>query len=99
MKIRVLCLTVASLLAISSCAKPDPEADERVRILRAQLQQASAQIQDLQKQVHDQQEQLDLKIGACCTSGAVPAAANETDSTTDDDDKDVGNDTSDSTAP
>jgi hypothetical protein len=89
---------MASLLIASACAKPDPEADERVRILRAQLQQASAQIQDLQKQVHDQQDQLDLKIGACCTTGAVPDSQSEDNSTTDDDDSDVGNDTSDSAA-
>lgn len=99
MKIRVLCLTLASLLAASSCAKPDSEADERVRILRAQLQQASAQIQDLQTEVHEQQEELDLKIGACCASGAVPTAASDSNSATDDDTKDVGNDTSESTTP
>lgn len=99
MKIRVLCLTMASLLAASSCAKPDPEADERVRILRAQLQQASSQIQDLQKQVYEQQQELDLKIGACCASGAVPTDTTDSNSATDDDTKDVGNDTSDGTTP
>ena len=98
MKIRILCAALAPLLAASSCANADPEADERVRILRAQLQQASGQIQDLKKQTHEQQEELDLKIGACCTAGAVPTDPDESKSATDDD-KDVGNDTSDTGTP